>query len=324
MTERNILVTGASTPLGERLIETLLADSRIGHVIAVSDKGRPLTIPDSDRLTSFELKLRKQRGLHDLLFGPARNRRIDVLIHTSLISNANWEGAAVHAHNVDVLRAILDFAERHPTISKLIVRSSAGVYQVQRDLPALIGEDHPLNMNSGAPQWVRDRVEADVTACTRMGLSSLEIVVLRMAEILGPGCGSQVFDYLQSPVCLRPIGYDPMLNFLTIRDAVSAITLAVHGVSQGVFNIPGADTLPLSATISRWGRLGIPLPEGAIGSLYKLRRRLRGGEFRYGMNRRRFHYSGILDGKRAAETLSYIPSHPVEWPVQHVTSDDNG
>jgi UDP-glucose 4-epimerase len=324
MKVRNVLVTGASTPLGERLIETMLDDSRIGQILAVSDKGRPLTIPDTERLASFELELRKQRRLHDLLFGPAKDRRIDVLIHTSLISSANREGAAVHAHNVDALRAILDFAERHPTISQVVIRSSAGVYQVQRDLPALIGEDHPLNMNSGAPQWVRDRVESDVTACTRMGLSPLRIVVLRMAEILCPGCGSQVFDYLQSPICLRPIGYDPMLNFLTVEDAVASILLSVHGGSQGVFNIPGADTLPLSATIAKWGRLGLPLPEPAIGSLYKIRRRLRGGEFRYGMNRRRFHYSGILDGKRAEEALQYIPSHPIEWPVQYVTSDESG
>ena len=71
------------------------------------------------------------------------------------------------------------------------MRSCVEVYQVQRDLPALISEEHPLNMNEGAPQWVRDRVEADVTACTRMGLASFDILVLRMAEILAPGTGSQ-------------------------------------------------------------------------------------------------------------------------------------
>ncbi len=318
-----VLLTGASTPMGERLVAKLLSDSRVKHILAVCELGRPLAIPDSPRLTSASLKLRKQRGLHDLLFGLARDLEVNVVVHTSRIDNAKRTGAAVHAHNVDVLRAIIAFAERHPTIEKMVIRSSAEVYQVQRDLPSLIGEEHPLNMKSGAPQWVRDRVEADVTACTRMGISSLQIVVLRMAEILAPGSGSQIFDYLRSPVCFRPIGFDPMLNFLTIDDAVKALQLAVFTTQQGVYNIPGADTLPLSSTIDRWGRLGIPAPERIIGHIYRYRRWFRGGEFQYGMNRRRFHYTGILDGRRAANVLGYIPNHPIEWPVEDVTVDDN-
>ena len=47
----------------------------------------------------------------------------------------------------------------------------------------------------------------------------------------------------------------------------------------------------------------------------RLRQHLRGGQFRYGMNRRRFHYSGILDGRRAMEILRYVPSQAISWPV---------
>ena len=38
--------------------------------------------------------------------------------------------------------------------------SCVEVYQVQRDLPALTSEEHPLNMNEASSQWVRDRVES--------------------------------------------------------------------------------------------------------------------------------------------------------------------
>ena len=37
---------------------------------------------------------------------------------------------------------------------------------------------------------------------TRMGLTIKKIAVLRMAEILAPGSGSQFYDYLQDPICL--------------------------------------------------------------------------------------------------------------------------
>ena len=112
-----------------------------------------------------------------------------------------------------LLRALVKFAERHPTIRRLVIRSCGAVYQVQRDLPALISEDHPLNMAAGAPQWVRDRVEADFTACARMGLSTLQVVVLRMAEILAAGCGSQMYDYLESSICFDRLDSIRCLTF---------------------------------------------------------------------------------------------------------------
>ena len=38
--------------------------------------------------------------------------------------------------------------------------------------------------------------------------------------------GSQLHDYLQSRVCLRPMGFDPMLNVLSVDDAVRAIPVS--------------------------------------------------------------------------------------------------
>ena len=49
--------------------------------------------------------------------------------------------------------------------------------------------------------------------------------------------------------------------------------------------------------------------------LYRWRRQLRGHDFSYGMNRRRFHYSGVLDGRRARDVFAYTPTHPIDWPV---------
>ena len=61
--------------------------------------------------------------------------------------------------------------------------------------------------------------------------------------------------YLEAPPCLRPLGFDPMLNVLSLPDAVDALHRAVRAFGhQGVFNIPGADSLPLSECLRRWGR----------------------------------------------------------------------
>lgn len=310
----NVMVTGADAPVGERLVRDLLGDSRVDRILAVPWK-EAAHLPRDERLTVVPVDLSSSRRVHELLFGKARDLGIDVIAHTQLHRSAMDENERVHAYNVDAVRAILSLSERHPTIRRLVMRSDAAVYQIQRDLPILIGEHHPLNMTGHAPQWVRDRVEADVTACTRMGMTSLEIVVLRTAEVLAPGTGSQLYDYLESTVCLRPAGYDPMLNLLTIQDCAAAMQKAIHHSAQGVFNIPGADTLPLSAAIRRWGRVGVPVPGPLLAPAYRLRSRVTGRDFRYGMNRRRFHYSGVLDGTRARETLAYVPCHPVQWPT---------
>lgn len=312
---RGVLVTGATTPLGERLVRRFLADPQVRSVLAVaiSPEGPPM---DDPRLVYRPVDLSKSRQTHELLFGPARDLGVEVVVHTSMHRSANERGSRVHAQNVDALRGLMELAERHPTLRRLVVRSHCEVYQIQHDLPVLITEEHPLNMHPGAPQWIRDRVEADLYACARMGMSRLELCVLRMAEILAPGTGSQLFDYLEAPVCLRPAGYDPMINVLSLDDAAQALEQAARAFGVlGAFNIPGADTLPMSVAIRRWGTVGIPAPGAVITPVYRLRRRLRGHDFSYGMNRRRFHYASVLDGSLARERLGYSPSHPLDWPA---------
>ena len=67
--------------------------------------------------------------------------------------------------------------------------------------------------------------------------------------------------------------------------------------------------------MQKWGRVGVPLPSGLLTPIYHWRKRITGHEFRYGMNRRRFLYSGILDGTRARDVLGYQPRTGVDWPT---------
>jgi UDP-glucose 4-epimerase len=148
-----------------------------------------------------------------------------------------------------------------------------------------------------------------------MGLCDrLRVAVLRLAEVLAPDMGSQLHDWLSGLVCLRPVGFDPMLDLLSLDDASRAFELVLDHEAQGVFNVPGADVLPLSRAARLWGRDDLPLPGPLVDLAYGLRRRVGGGTFRYDLNRRRFHASGVLDGTRAREVLGYRPEHPLDWP----------
>jgi UDP-glucose 4-epimerase len=173
------------------------------------------------------------------LFGAVRDLGVSAIMHTALHRSATDKGSHVRALNVESTRELLRLSERHPTIRRFVYRSYSDVYRISPAGPTLLGEEDALDLTEGAPQRVRDRVEADVTVCTRMGLSPLKIQVLRCSEILAPDMGSQLFDFLGSFLCLRPLGYDPMLNLLTVEDAARAMLLALESDEQDFSTSPG-------------------------------------------------------------------------------------
>lgn len=313
----SVLVTGSTTPTGQQLIRSMLADTRVRHVLAVGTEppSRALPFSHGSRLTYVRVDLRRSRKVRELLFGPARDLGVEVVVHMDAATDGFETGRAAYARNVEATRSILDLSDRHPVIRRVVLKSHAVVYRVGLDLPVLVTEDHPLNLSPNAPQYVRDRVEADLTACTRMGLVDCEVVVLRCAEALAPGTGSQLYDYLNAPLTLRNVGFDPMVNVATTSDIVNAIEKATHGSGEGVFNIPGHDTLPLSVAAAKWGTRQVPLPGALIRPLYRLRHLTTGSTFEYGIHRQQMHFGLVLDGTRARKVLGYSPHNPVDWPV---------
>lgn len=323
-----VLVTGATSEPGVALVRGLLADPDVELVLASGISGRE-HLPHHPRLEFHGADLTRARSVHDLLRGPVRALGIDAIVHGAMHRRARDEGRHVHELNVEVTRALLCGAAEHPTVRRFVLRSSAAVYAVGTRAPNLLDEDTALELDPRAPQWVRDRVEADLTVCAHGGDPHLDVAVLRCAEILAPGAGSQLWDYLKSRICLRPAGFDPMINLLSLDDAVAALRLALRSRARGVYNIVGADTLPLSQVARRWRRRDVPVPAPLLGPLYRWRTRLAGLEFRYDLDRRRFHFGGVLDGRRAADALGYWPTHPLSWPdghgaVRHATCSTSG
>jgi UDP-glucose 4-epimerase len=312
-----VLVTGATAPLGEAIVAGLLASRDVELVLAIGREPAPPAPgpqgrPDP-RLVYRAVDLTRPRALHDLVWGEARELGIGAVVHDMLHRSAREEGRRVHAQNVDAVRELVLACADHPTIRRFVYRSFGEVYAHRHATSDLIDEDAPLDFDPGAPQWLRDRVEADLTVCARLA-GPLGIAVLRCAEVMAPGVGSQLWDYLQSRVCLRPLGFDPMLNVLSLEDAAAAVGAALRSTAIGAFNIPGADTLPLSAVIEESGRADVPVPGPLLAPLYGLRRWVAGFEFRYGMNVRRFHFGGVLDGARACRELGFVPRAKVRWP----------
>ncbi|MCB9681713.1 MAG: hypothetical protein H6733_09600 [Alphaproteobacteria bacterium] len=310
-----VLISGATTPLGAALAADLRAHDD-GPVLCVGVEADELAADVLPAGVDYQrVDLTRPRHVRSLLFGPVRRLGVSAVVHLAAHRDARREGGRVHRLHVDATRLMLRLADDLPSVRTFVHRSSVLVYKNRTDQADVFREDAPLELSPRAPQWVRDRVEADVTACAHMGTGRVRVAVLRCAELLAPDVGSQLWDYLSGRVCLRPAGFDPMIEVLSVADAVAALRAAVTHGAGGVFNIGGADVLPLSSAIRLSGRDALPVPGPLLGPLYRLRAAVSDRSFRYDVNRHLLHFNGVLDGRRAAEVLGYRPTHPVTWPA---------
>lgn len=308
------LITGATTAIGEALIRELLARDDTAYVLAVgAEHVRRPTVEIDGRVRYLRTDLTRERNLRRLLFGPALEAGVEVVVEMASHRSLSTTGRRAHALNVLETRLMLRLCEEHPTVRRFVYRSYGEVYDVSNTLPSLIDEGHPLDLRPGAPQWVRDRVEADLSVCTRFGMSELSIAIVRAAECLAPRTGSQLYDYLGSALCFRPMGYDPVINLISVEDLGRALALSARSRAQGIFAIPGATTLPLSEVVRRSGRRCVPLPGPWMAPLYRVRRAALGTDFDYSINRGRLHFGGVLDGTRARKILGYEPEVSVTF-----------
>ncbi len=308
-----VLIIGATTPIGRALVRQISSRQPDCTIIAVGRETSGFSSMWPPGIEYHSVDIRRQRRLRRLLFGRVKEAGIDSVIHLAMHRRARDFGRSVRRLNVEATRALLEMCRAHPTINHFVLRSYAEVYDVNAELPSLICEDHPLNLSPKAPQWVRDRVEADLLACTSMGVSPLGIAVLRCAECIAPRVGSQLYDYLTGRVCLRPLGYDPMMNLISVADIVEALYAAWSTKKSGVFCVPGHDTMPLSEVIRYAGRADVPLPGPSLKPLYYLRSLAVGSDFRYDLNQWRLHFSGVLDGRKTKQELGYVPANPISW-----------
>ena len=318
---RRVLLTGATTPVGHAIVQALSGDPVVQALVCVygpSDEAPPRALP---HVHYVQADLTSYRSVRDLVFGEAA-RGIDTIVHAALHRDPLATGEHVHRLNVASTRQLLAAAEEQLSIRRFVLRSFASVYRLDSDEPVLIDEDHALDMSERAPDGLRSRVEADFTVCAKIGGHRLQIAVLRCAEILAAHSGSPLYDYLSSRVCLRPLGYDPMVNVLSLSDTARAVQLAALSAATGIFNIPGRDTLPLSELIYRAGRQGLALPGPVLQPLYALRAAATLGRFRYPLDEMRFHYGAVLDGRKAAQAFAYAPEHAVAFDALFAPRDE--
>ena len=301
-TGRAAWLTAPKPPLDHMLCRALLAGG-FARVVCVYGAAETTSVQRIEHVQCARADFSSYRSLRDLLSSQAL-RDVDTIVH--VLSEEGDARAAI------ATRELLQLAEEQPGMQRFVLRSVARLYRTDSREPALIDEQHALDW-ARIPRALWAAAEADFTVCERIGSSRLQLLVLRCADVLSPLRDGALHAYLSSRVCLRPLGYDPMLNVLSLEDLARALSLAAVSGGSGIYNIPGRDTLPLSELIRAARRIDAPVPGPLLGPLYALRARLTRRRFDYLNDRVLFHYGAVVDGSKARRLLGYQPTSPISF-----------
>jgi UDP-glucose 4-epimerase len=294
---RKFLVTGATTELGRSLCRQLAA---AGEVLGVRAPTEPP--PDVDQNIACVADLTRNADVRRVIAGVVEDAAIDTVVHL---------GASVPAEescetpNAVSTRLLLDAAEQVSCLRAFVLRSTAMIYRLHHGDPMVITERHSLDFSPDLAPARRDQLEADVTACQRMLNADFRISVLRLSPLIADGAPDALNEYLSLDPCYRALGFDPMVNVLSLDDATDALARAADRAPRGIFNVAGADTLPVSELAMRTGARCWPVPGAAIEPLCALR----------GVPERRYrgfggllHHGLVVDGRAATGAFDFVAS----------------
>ncbi|MFS8585799.1 MAG: NAD-dependent epimerase/dehydratase family protein [Acidimicrobiia bacterium] len=257
-----VVITGAETPLGER-VARLAADDPTAEVVALA----PGPVPDLPE--RVELR-RVVLGTHDLkdVFDGA-----EVVLHLAQSEPRTPTGPTT---DVEVARRVLD-AAGDAGVGHVVVLSSATVYGAWSNNPVPLTEDAPLRPNPGFT-FAAERAEIErLTAEWREGHPGATATVLRPARVAAAGHRDWLVRALRPAPAVPDDADGPPVQFLHLDDLARACDLARRRRLDGAYNVAPPGAIPGDLARSLIGAPPrVPLPE-------RLARHVAHWRFRWGL-----------------------------------------
>ena len=311
----NILITGVTTSIGRNLVMHLANNPKVGIILGVAVREKPYYFNDlpKEKFIYRQCNILKSRELKNLFLSKTFrqleiNSVIDLAFHNQPI-----RGEDIHRLNVEGTRDLLRYCLETPTINKFIFKSSDVVYKLRPHNPTYLDENADLNFDPGTDQWIKDRVDADMICRSFMDNARVKIVILRMTNIIGRNIASQFNAYFDSKPIIKTMGFNPMVNLLHMKDVIQSITLALFREVQGIYNIAGLDTAPITTFAELSGSTFISLPEPLLAPVNWIQRKLGLTHYYYSVDKDRQKYSALLDISKAQRELGYKPEGRIEF-----------
>ncbi len=260
-----VLVTGVSRHLGGRVAARLAADPRIERVIGVDTTPPTGEVADIIGRTEFV----RADIRNPLIAKVIATAGVDTVVHMNVVAEPGNAGGRTSMKEFNVIGTMqmLAACQKAPSVRKLVVRSTTAVYGSSPRDPAMFTEDIEAK---GPPRggYAKDAVEVEgyVRGFARRR-PDVTVTMLRFANFLSPRIETPLTRYFAMPMMPTVLGFDPRLQFLHVQDGLDALQQASLEDHHGTFNVAGPGVLLLSQAIRRAGRIGMPVPQAALGPL---------------------------------------------------------
>jgi 1-acyl-sn-glycerol-3-phosphate acyltransferase len=167
-----------------------------------------------------------------------------------------------------------------PGMRRLVLRSHAYAYGSNTKNPGLLTEDRISLLPPHAPEqrWLRAEDQARAFANT---------AIIRFTNILDPEEGDLLVKQISKGVGISLAGFDPNVQFISVRDAARALAAAASSSASGIFNAAGPGVIPLKKAFRAAGARRISVPGGV--KLHSIQ------------------YNWTVSGEKAARELGYKP-----------------
>ena len=250
---RRILVTGADTFWGGRMVQAFEADANTEVILGLGARTPSVQFERAEFVRSDQN--------YSILNRIVKATQVDTILHTFLVTNsATVPNRALHEINVIGTMNLLAAAGAAGTsVRHIVVKSSTLVYGSSARDPATFDEDTP---RSGPAKNIIERTlteaESLVSDFSEDNPSTL-VTVLRFANVLGTHLTTPISRNLSRPLCPSIFGFDPLLQFVEEDDVVRALLHATRGGVAGLYNVAGDGRLPWSEVAAICGTRLLPL-----------------------------------------------------------------
>jgi UDP-glucose 4-epimerase len=196
-------------------------------------------------------------------------------------------------------------------VQRFVLKSTSAVYGASSRDPAVFTEAmQARRVPSGG--FARDSVDIEgyVRSFSRRR-PDVDVAVLRFTNFIGPRIDSVLTSFFRMPLVPTALGYDARVQLLHEDDALAVLVRATTGTFTGTVNVGGQGTLLLSQAIRRLGRIEVPLPTTALGSIGRISRRF--GFVDYSPEQMRFlNFGRVVDTTVLRTDFGYPPRYTTE------------
>lgn len=245
-----VAITGVGGLIGRRLVAQLTAREDITRLIGIDHVLPPGF--GSSKLTVRRADVRDP-GLDVAL------QDAEVLIHLAFQVDPLHDEAAMWAVNVAGTRNVCSAAAR-AGVRHLVYLSSVVAYGAHPDNDVPLTEDAPLRGTPGF-NYAEHKAEVEAWLASWSPTTDLDVTVLRVAPVLGPGVHNVVSRLFESPRLPVIKGHRPPLQFVHVDDVVTAIVHVVDGRLTGAYNVAAPGWLSLDEVTAIVGRRTVEVPE---------------------------------------------------------------